>query len=500
VTGVNELRQVRVVSAAPDHVRVSVFGGRTQLDIALPLDVPVSGFVPELARLVGSRAAERDGEAGSKEGAKDERRTFWVLSRFDTDAALRPDQTLREAGVVSGELLRLRSRPALSPPTLYDDVVDAVGQLNKSAYAAWNAASARWMAFAGIHLAALALAYCLVGRSFAAQYVVLVGLAAAVVMMLVGGAAIAHRSYGLDDVAAGLGWAAIPITAGIMWALLARHGDYGLAAGCAGLLVLYAVYDRLIGTGHWAYLATSVLLFLIGVALLGRALHLRADIVFVAVALVATLMCLLVQRLTAPLGRFETPTVDAETNREDWVFENPFAPPAAAKTDQDADSGTSMPTAEAVWTKVRSAAVTRAALLAGLAAGVAVDVALLLNSGAVLGWPTFVFVLACDTVLALRSRVFDTWFERTALGVPALAVVVIACVLAQRGISPIPLTALGVLLAVAVTAALAALTMPGGGSPRRLASLLSYLEYAAVGSLIPLALWVWGVYQRSALW
>jgi hypothetical protein len=29
-----------------------------------------------------------------------------------------------------------------------------------------------------------------------------------------------------------------------------------------------------------------------------------------------------------------------------------------------------------------------------------------------------------------------------------------------------------------------------------LATLLSYLEYVAVGSLIPLALWVVGVYQR----
>jgi type VII secretion integral membrane protein EccD len=493
VTGVSELRRIRVVSAAPDHIRVSVLGGRTQLDIALPVDVPVSGFVPELARLVGSRDSERAGEATPK----DERRTFWVLSRFDDGTVLRPDQTLREARVHSGELLRLSSQRALSPPTLYDDVVDAVGRLNKAAYAAWNSASARWMAFAGLQLAAVAMVYCLVGRGAPAgranDYVV-VALAAAVALTLAGGAALAHRSYVLDEVAASLGWAAIPITAGIAWAVLSRYGDYGLAAACGAVVLSCAVYDRVIGTGHWAYLAGAVAFGLVGIAMLGRALHGRADIVFVTSAVATTLMCLAVSRLTARLGRFETPTVTVENNREDWDFENPFQPPARAKG-RDGDSGTAMPTAEAVWAKAKSAAVTRAALLAGLAAGVAVDITLQLGSSPV-HWPAFVFGLACAAVLALRSRTFDTWFERAALAVPAVAIVVIDCVLAQHGIRPMPLTALGVLLAVAAGAALTGLARSGPGLARRWASLVAYSEYAAVGSLIPLALWVAGAYQR----
>ncbi|OBF86673.1 type VII secretion integral membrane protein EccD [Mycobacterium sp. 852002-51163_SCH5372311] len=496
MTGVSELRRIRVASAAPDHIRVSVFGGRTQLDIALPLDVPVSGFVPELARLVRSRDSERDGEATSK----DERRTFWVLSRFDDGTALRPDQTLREAGVRSGELLRLSSQRALSPPILYDDVVDAVGRLNKAAYAAWNAASARWMAFAGVHLAALAIVYCLLGRGSLANHAghyVIVALAAAVVLMLTGGAGLAHRSYGLDDVAAALGWAAVPITAGIAWAVLARYGYFGLAAACATVLVLCAVYDRVIGTGHWAYLAGALAFGLIGIAMLGRALHGRADIVFVTSAVATILICLTVPRLTVRLGRFETPTVAVATNREDWDFENPFQPPASTN-DRDGDSGTAMPTAEAVWARAKSAAVTRAALLTGLASGVAVDVTLLLGSG-VLHWPAFVFALACAAVLALRSRTVDTWFERAALAVPAAAIVVVGCVMAQGGITPMPVTGLGMLLAVAVGTALAGLTGAGGGLSPRLAALLAYAEYAAVGSLIPLALWVIGVYQRLGL-
>jgi type VII secretion integral membrane protein EccD len=368
--------------------------------------------------------------------------------------------------------------------------------LNKSAYAAWNAVAARWMAFAGVHLIALALVYCLVGRVGAPNHYVIVGLAAAVVLTLVGGATMAHRSYGLGDVAAGLGWAAIPITAGIAFALLSRYGQFGLAAACGTVLVLCAVYDRVIGTGRWAYLASALTFGLVGVAMVGRALAVRADIVFVTSAGLAILGCLVVRRLTARLGRFETPTVAVETNREDWDFENPFEPSASTKK-RDDDSATAMPTAEAVWTRAKSAAITRAALLTGLAVAAAVFVTMLLrSSGGVIDWSVFAFALACASVLALRSRTFDTSLECAGLAVPALTILLTVCAAAQQGVRPMPVAALGALLVVAIGAALTGLSRSGRPTPHRLATLLSYLEYVAVGSLIPLALWVVGVYQR----
>lgn len=484
MTGVSELRRVRVVSAAPDHIRVSIFGGRTQLDIALPLDVPVSSFVPEVARLVSSRDTDEE--------SKDERRTFWVLSRVDGDTELRPDQTLRDAGVASGELLRLSQRQALTPPTLYDDVVDAVGRLNKAAYAAWDSVSARWIAFAGVHLAALAMVYCL-GRTGAVNFYLIVGVAAAAVLGLIGGATMAYRSYALADVAAALGWAAIPITAGIAFALLGRYGYYGLAGACGAVMLLCVLYDRVVGTGRWAYLAEGLTFGLVGVALATRAMHARADIVLVAAAVLVTLSCLAVRRATARLDRFQTPTVTVETNRKDWNFQNPFEP--SSDTD-NGDSGTAMPTAEAVWNRAKSAAITRAGLITGLAAAAAVYVTLLLRSSVRVDWPVFAFALAVAAVLALRGRTFGTWFERAAVAVPAIVILVGTCVTAQDGLGPMPVLALGVLLAVAVGAAVAGAVMPAGGTRHRVVTLLSYLDYLAVGSLIPLALWVVGVYQR----
>jgi type VII secretion integral membrane protein EccD len=495
VTGISELTHVQVVSAAPERIRVSVLGSHTQLDIALPLDVPVSGFVPDLARLVSSRGRGRDDDSIS-----DERRTFWVLSRFDTGRALSPEQTLREAGVVNGALLRLSPERALSPPTLYDDVVDAAARLNKVAYAAWDAASARWMAFVGTYLGAAAFVYLLVGGVFPADRAAKVGIAAVAVLALVGAATIAWRSYGLVDVATALGGAAIPITAAIAWTVLSGYGEYGIAAACGIVLVLNIAYYRVVGIGHWAYLASSVPVVFGALALLGHAAGLRVDVVCVITAVTATLMGLAVSRLTVRLGRFETPTIDAEVDRDEWAFENPFVPPASMKAERDADSGAAMPTAEAVWTQVRSAALTRAALVTGLAASVTLSAALLLRDHAAVGWPAFTFALVSAVVLGLRSRVPDTWFERAGSAVPAVALLVITCVIAQDGRAPIPVTAVGLLLAVAVGAALAAALPESTLGSRRLGTILTYLEYLAVASLVPLTLWVIGIYDRLGHW
>lgn len=490
MTGAGELVRVRVVPAAPERIRVSVFGGRTQLDIGLPVDVPVSGFVPDLARLIRSREVSSDDD----QAKKDERRTFWVLRRFDTGTEIRPEQTLRDAGVVNGQLLRLSPERALSPPVLYDDVVDAAARLNKATHAAWDARSARWMAFAGTQLAALALVFCMARETFAAQHAVIVGLCGAVVVALVCAAAVAHRSYELDDVAAALGWAAIPISAGMAWTLLGRYGGYFAVAACVVIVGLNFVYYRVIGSGHWAYVASSVPAGLGGVAVLAHALGLRGDAVCVAVAVLATLTCLVIPRLTTRLDRFETPTVESDVARDEYAFENPFESPPSAKDVTDEDSGAAMPTAETVWAKVHGATLTRSALLGGLAASATTAVAVLLR-GAVIGWPTLAFPFACAAVLGLHSRTPDSWIERVAVAIPAVALLVITCAMAQSGHAPIPVTAVGALMAVTVAAALAGLAGAEGGSSR-LTALLSYLQYVAVASLLPLALWVLGIYER----
>jgi hypothetical protein len=102
-------------------------------------------------------------------------------------------------------------------------------------------------------------------------------------------------------------------------------------------------------------------------------------------------------------------------------------------------------------------------------------------------------------VLALRSRRARTVPERAALGVPATALVLIACAQAQAGPGSVRLGGVGVLVGVAVIATLAGLIVSGGRLPRWVPIVVAYLDYVAVAALIPAALWPLGIYDRLGL-
>ena len=82
MTGVREsveLTDRPVIPAVPDRVRLSFLGGHTQVDVALPLDVPVAALVPQLLMLVRSRESDHPDSPFSAEA----RRSVWELSRAD---------------------------------------------------------------------------------------------------------------------------------------------------------------------------------------------------------------------------------------------------------------------------------------------------------------------------------------------------------------------------------------------------------------------------------
>ncbi|TEA06125.1 type VII secretion integral membrane protein EccD [Mycobacteroides salmoniphilum] len=494
----DESNSLRVISAEPEQIRVSVFGGNTQLDIGLPLDLPVSSFIPDLTKLVRSRDATPNDDARGKE----ERRTFGVLSRFDTGVEIHADKTLREAGVANGELLRLSSQRALSPPTLYDDVVDAAAQLNKAAYAEWDSRSARRMGLLGANLGAIALALLLIQPLSQVQRVTMSGLCVIALVGLTTFAAVAHRSFALDDVAVALGAATIPISATLIGVPLTSFGGYGFAGACAALLLINYLCYRAIGTGHWVFLASSLTGGLCGVAVLIHSIGVRTDIVCVVSAIVTILMCAAVPRLTAGIDHFEAPTaaVDAERSDDEWALENPF-PTETPQVASTTNSGTNMPTAEQVWARVHQAALTRSALLLSFAGTAVAAATTLLHGSGVVTWQIFAFALTCAVALGLRSRHPHTWAERIALALPATALAVTVCVISQRGVVLMPLASMGVLLAVAVGAVVLGLTArPALALPTGRTTLLEYLDYLAVGALIPVGLWALGVYEHLGPW
>jgi type VII secretion integral membrane protein EccD len=495
VSATPETVESPVVSAAPELVRLSLRGGRTQVDLSLPLDLPIAGLIPHLAKLVQSGDADRR-DGSDDPVTKEAKHTVWVVSRHDGNTALAPSLTLRQAGVTDGELLRLTAARTLSPPTLYDDVVDAAARLNKAGFRGWDATAARWMAFVGIYLVSGVWTYFLAADTFAGSRAVAVGLSVVVALGLVGVAASAHRTHGHDDVGAALGWAVLPIGAAVAWAVLGRVGGYQGAAGCAAMVIVTVATYKVIGTGHWGYLAAGLFFGLSSVGLVVDAAGVRADIVGAGMAVLATSVCLAVPRFTFRMARFDLPAVDVERH-ENTPADDPGAPPQAAeaKTVPAAESVAG----EGVWDRVQSVMLTRSALYAGLAVTAATGVSTVLVSAHRPQWSDLVFSVACAATLGLYAARPATAVERAALAIPAMVLLVVSCARAQDGGQPVGLAGFGVLLLAIVVFAVIGTTVRAGRAPARLRALLAYSTYLGTAALLPLALWVIGVYSRLGI-
>jgi type VII secretion integral membrane protein EccD len=494
MTSVRETDKFRVISAAPQRVRLSFLGSRTQVDVSLPLDVPIARLAPELVKLARVRDAAQT-DTTDDPFTKEAKHNIWVLSRRDGKTPLPPNITLREAGVAEGELLRLTAERALSAPTLYDDVVDAAARLNKAGYAGWDATAARWMTFAGVYLAAAVWVYFLVADAFAPNRTAMVGLSVGVALMLAGVAALAQRSYAQSDIGAALGWATLPIAAAVAWVALHGLGGYGLAAGCAAMVIVSAALFWAIGTGHWGYLAVGVTSGLSGLALVVHTAGVRADLVGTGLALVATLGCLAVPRLTVRFARADL--LSGDPGRDDATSANRLTSPQAAEPKQ-IDTVTT-PAVEGVWARVRSETLTRSALYTGLAVSAGLGVWAVLTPLGPVQWSGLAFALGCAATLGLYTQRPVTAVERAGLAIPAVTLSVLSCVLAQHGSQPMPLAAFGALLAATVVFAVIGASARPGRLPERLKTVLAYLTYLTTAALIPLALWVAGGYGRLGI-
>ncbi|OBA57212.1 type VII secretion integral membrane protein EccD [Mycobacterium sp. 1100029.7] len=437
--------------------------------------MPIANLTPELVKLARV-ATEAELDAAEDPFANEAKHNVWVLSRLDDTSPLPSSSTLRDTGVADGELLRLTAQRALTAPTLYDDVVDAAARLNKASYPGWDATAARWMTFVCSHLASGVWVYFLLANAFAPNHGVLVGLSVAMALMLTSVAALAYRSHGQADIAAALGWAVLPIMTAVGWVTLHRLGGYGLTAGCAVMVVLSALLFRVIGTGRWGYLTAELTFALTGLALAAHTAGAPADLVGAGLASVATLSCLAIPKMTFRPARAPQPA------------------PAGAPADPAIPSGT-----EAVWDHARSETLTRSAIFTGLAAAANLGALAVLTSPGPVRWSSYTFALSCAAALGLSALRPASKEERASLAIPAAALAVLSCTLAQRGNQPMPLVAFGLLLVTTVAFASIAVIAPGRRLTPRPTAALGYVAYLINAALIPMATWVVGPYGRLGI-
>ncbi|MCI4042367.1 type VII secretion integral membrane protein EccD [Streptomyces sp. TRM75563] len=448
--------------------RLTVRAPAKSIDLAVPADVPVADLLPAVLGYAGDNLEE----AGIDHGG-------WVLQRLGGEP-LDEELTLDSYGLRDGDTLYLRPRAEALPEVHLDDLVDGIATTMRDHPFGWTPKVSRW-ALLGIVVAILAggvLVIAWPGGSSLSRSV----FATAAGLLLLAGAGSASRAVGDAGAGAALGFMVGPYLALAGWLL--PGGELG------GPHAYETLGARLLAAS--AAMAGGAVLALAVVAAFA-ALFLSVAVVSLFAAIAAVLL------LTTDLAPVHAAGILAVLA----VILGAFVPSLAFRM-----SGMRMPPLptnaqqlqEGIEPHAASAVSARAILADGWmtslygAVGLvgAACVAVLAREREL---AEIIMTVALCLLLVLHARGLGNIWQRMSLVVPGVFGLLLLVLVAAPAASPGSrlVTAAG-LLAAAAAVAIAAWTVPG----RRLVPYWGrageVLHSALAIAVLPLALWVLGVY------
>ncbi|GAA2986165.1 MULTISPECIES: type VII secretion integral membrane protein EccD [Streptomyces] len=449
--------------------RLTVRAPAKSIDLAVPADVPVADLLPAVLGYAGDSLEE----AGIDHGG-------WVLQRLG-GAPLDEERTLDSYGLRDGDTLYLRPRTEALPEVHLDDLVDGISTTMRDHPFGWTPKVSRWVLL-GIAVAVLIGGMVVLawpGGSAPSRAV----FATATGLLLLAGAGAASRAVGDAGAGAALGFMVGPYLALAGWLL-----PGGALSGPHAYETLGA---RLLAAGAAA--AGGAVLALAVVAAFA-ALFLGVAVVSVFAALAAVLL------ITTDLAPVHAAGILAVLA----VVLGAFVPSLAFRM-----SGMRMPPLptnaqqlqEGIEPHATSVVAARAILADGWmtslygAVGV-VGAGCLVTLARERELAEIIMTVALSLLLILHARGLGNIWQRMSLVVPGVAGLLLLVLVAAPAASPgyRLVTAAGLLAATAALA-IAAWTVPG----RRLVPYWGrageLLHSALAVSVLPLALWVLGVYS-----
>ncbi|MFD4128541.1 type VII secretion integral membrane protein EccD [Streptomyces globisporus] len=448
--------------------RLTVRAPAKSIDLAVPADVPVADLLPAVLGYAGDNLEE----AGIDHGG-------WVLQRLGGEP-LDEELTLDSYGLRDGDTLYLRPRAEALPEVHLDDLVDGIATTMRDHPFGWTPKVSRWVLL-GIVVAILAggvLVIAWPGGSSLSRSV----FATAAGLLLLAGAGAASRAVGDAGAGAALGFMVGPYLALAGWLL--PGGELG------GPHAYETLGARLLAAS--AAMAGGAVLALAVVAAFA-ALFLSVAVVSLFAAIAAVLL------LTTDLAPVHAAGILAVLA----VILGAFVPSLAFRM-----SGMRMPPLptnaqqlqEGIEPHAASAVSARAVLADGWmtslygAVGLvgAACVAVLAREREL---AEIIMTVALCLLLVLHARGLGNIWQRMSLVVPGVFGLLLLVLVAAPAASPGSrlVTAAG-LLAAAAAVAIAAWTVPG----RRLVPYWGrageVLHSALAIAVLPLALWVLGVY------
>jgi type VII secretion integral membrane protein EccD len=467
--------------------RVSVIGGDTQVDMALPATAPVAAFVSDLVRLIDSRTpdvSERD------DGPIKVR--HWTLGRLGHEP-IPPDQSLAEAGVLDGALLVLREVGDTDAPALFDDVIDAVARLTESAFPGWSPTSARWVAL-GLTLASACVAMVLLlsakvhGMGIAAgASATVVGASALVAAVILARAArMATVSTVLSLCAswfAGLG-------AGLL--VPGRIGSAHVLLGCAVALVVATLGYRTTQVGAAMFAAVCTVALFGGAAAAVRLVgHVPAAKIGAGVVVAALVLLSSVARVAMALARLPVPPVPTAGG----VIDPADHEPRPTVEGIGAIGATSIPSAAGLAARARLANDYQTGVVIGAVIGAVCGAVTAADPVGPQHWQGVALAVVVGLILGLRGRAFaDLVQAGTLIGSGCVTLVAVAAG-AGLGHSAQPVPAAGALVALSVVALVIGVGGPAIDVSPVLRRAGELAEYALIVSVVPLTFWILDLYS-----
>lgn len=461
-------------AAAPlDLCRLTVLARSVQIDLALPVDVPIALLVPGIVEMVGSRGG--DETSGMR----------WVLSKVGRPP-LDGTLTLNDADVRDGELLVLGAADSPAPAPLFDDVMHAVANAGGAGVGRWSTGTARAVGF-GIASVAVALA-CLAlvrvplheGDEFVGS-VELAGIASAVAVVLLLTGTITGRLRPRDTTGVFLSGCAVPLifTAGVLFvpgAIGAAHVLLGAAA--AGATAILAARLGGHGAAPFTGIATASV-----VAVLAASILLFTEASVVAVGAGTAVLAL--------IGLATAPRVSMMQSR----LPLPPVPTAGAPLDESGeDDHASAADLDAMSQRARQYLTGLVGAAGAVAAAGATMTAFGHGSISDIYWPGTALALLVAAVLILRGRTFAEVQHAVPLVASGAAIVLVMVAALGSSAAHSVLLAVATALGVAVVAVLFGSFVPMREYSPVLRRAAELAEYAVIAAIIPIACWVCGLY------
>lgn len=488
MTALDPLTELDEQSVEPELTRVSILGGNTQLDVALPSGVPISALLPDLVELIESRSPA----VPEAEQILQARQPKWTLAHIGQDP-MPPGRSLSELGVADGDLLMMRSTSGTEAPALFDDVIDAVAQLNTASFRNWSPTATKWMGHIVSAGAAIAAGVALVATRWQSDSW-LPGIPALVAAIGYLVAAIVVARYNrASDTATALSIGAMSLTfAGAMLVTPHSYGAPHLTFACAATFFVAILSYRITIVGPTVHVAVMAGTLLGAFAGLAQILwHPQPSYVGAPLAGCSIFLVVLAPRLTVLLARLPLPPV-------------PTAGEPVDPTDQDARptiegigaiGAMALPSARALERRAQTANQYLTGIIAGATVTAAIGALMAASPGRGVIWKGAVLAMVVGIVLCLRGRAHaDLWQACVLIGGGALTLMALG-IGVSFGDHHWAYAAFGVLVVMSVIGVLTA----ANGQTQQLSPVMrragELVEYALVCIIVPLVAWIMDLYN-----